>query len=307
MGRARLRGFRCGGRGTRAAMIRGGLGYGTKPWLLHRCGHARIGRLARRQRDEALDVFRAEQAGQERHQFERLGEFCIAGIAALAEVCLQFQQAGAGEVQHQRIGSLVLRPGFSPCIGGVIQLQVTQVQLDARQPAIEQLLHAPVRRRHRARTPSLWSESRRRSGAGRSPLCQSCDPRRSSSRNPFRPILAHSLNVQVLPSSGVTPRLRRFMLIASGKPAHDESAPCACVSSERQDRTARCRCIAPKECGATNRAYLLLNRGFLFPDACVSSHFRGYSAAHTGGGLAKPRWHVVREAHLPVISFEASQ
>jgi len=84
------------------------------------------------------------EGGQERHQFQRFGEAGVAFGLPLDQVTLQLDEAGARELNDPLGGSLVLRPVLNPGVLLRIELQVLRVELDARQPAVQEFGDALV-------------------------------------------------------------------------------------------------------------------------------------------------------------------
>jgi len=101
-----------------------------------------------RQRDEALDVLHADEICEERHQFERLGEPGVLRRDPFGDLALELARAHVCEVEDPARGSLVPRPRLHLPVRLVRQRHVPQVQLETRDPLVDEFGDALVGRVH---------------------------------------------------------------------------------------------------------------------------------------------------------------
>jgi hypothetical protein len=100
----------------------------------------------------------AEQRGQEAHELECIGEIGITVRLPLVEQTLEIEGARSREVDDPARGPLVRRPRLRPPVGLVVEVEIAAVQLEAREPTLEQLcmrLSAALIRRPRCDSPTV--------------------------------------------------------------------------------------------------------------------------------------------------------
>ena len=135
-------------------------GLGRRRRLDDRSRRRRTGRLRRlrlvelplalgfRDRHEALDVLRADEVGQERHEFERLRKRGIAAREARLHDVLEVGEALAREVYDPLGRALVIGPGLHQPVLVLGQVGIARVQVEALLPFLQELQHAFVGGRH---------------------------------------------------------------------------------------------------------------------------------------------------------------
>jgi hypothetical protein len=110
--------------------------------LLDGCRHGGVRRFACRERDEALDVLGAEQTRQKRHQLERFGKLVVLPGGALIGQGAEILQSLARQIDDPCGGPLVLRPSLGTRVSSGVELQVPRVAVEARLPALKQVVQA---------------------------------------------------------------------------------------------------------------------------------------------------------------------
>src|SRR6185369_12588661 len=109
------------------------------------------------ERHEALDVLDADQVRQERHQLQRLREFAVAHRLARLAVRLELEELLARDLQNPARRPVMLRPGLHTRVSGIAQLDVFEMELDARKPFLDQLGDASIGRGHAMLAPVRYA------------------------------------------------------------------------------------------------------------------------------------------------------
>jgi hypothetical protein len=99
------------------------------------------------ERNEAIDA-RADEVHEEGHQFQRFAEGCVAGRDARCHLVAQFARFALGNLDDPARRPVVFRPRLRFAIVRFVERDVFQVQLETREPLVEQLLNAFIGRVH---------------------------------------------------------------------------------------------------------------------------------------------------------------
>ena len=130
-------------------------------------------------------MLNADEVREEGHELKGFGELAVAHRLAILDVRLQLENLLTRDFEHPASRTIVLRPGLRTGVRSVAQLDVFQMKVDAREPLVNQLRDASIRRRHvgsgsGARIMHRSGQESRGGRIGRSltrrPALASCEP-----------------------------------------------------------------------------------------------------------------------------------